>query len=220
MTLLASWVSIDSRRPAAIYIMSDSRISCGNTAKFDFARKVFACKNSTDNFRYCGDLLFPSIVLGQLVDIIDLGVLLKPAATCEQKFEIVFSELVRLFKVYPKNAGITSDALEIIHACRDPNQNFFARKMRWEKHTGLWKASSVTFDDYSNKLFIAGSGAREFNEKFKGYLLSENKKTSRALFHCFWDTLKNIKDRYCGGAPQMVVRYCRQIGLNQSAYRG
>ena len=37
--------------------------------------------------------------------------------------------------------------------------------------------------------------------------MSENQKTSRALFHCFTDTLTNIKDKYCGGAPQLVGLY-------------
>lgn len=41
MTLLASWIAVDSRKPSSIYILSDSRISWGSAAKFDFGKKVF-----------------------------------------------------------------------------------------------------------------------------------------------------------------------------------
>ena len=75
MTLLASWLAVDSRAPSAVYIMSDSRISWDNRAFFDYGKKVFGCKNYPDIFGYCGDVLFPSIVLNQIVDIADHGLL-------------------------------------------------------------------------------------------------------------------------------------------------
>lgn len=48
MTLLSSWLGVDSRHPSSIYILSDSRISWGDKTKFDYGKKVFGCKNSPD----------------------------------------------------------------------------------------------------------------------------------------------------------------------------
>ena len=56
-------------------------------------------------------------------------------------------------------------------------------------------------------LIVLGSGKKEFLDKYKLYSESINKKTSRAVFHCFTDTLSNIHDNNCGGAPQLVGLY-------------
>jgi hypothetical protein len=76
------------------------------------------------------------------------------------------------------------------------------------KTTSKWAANALEFADFSDKLFVLGSGAAEFELKYKKYWESENKKTSRALFHCFNDSLQNIQDICCGGAPQLVGLYC------------
>jgi len=208
MTLLASWIAVDSRRPSSIYIISDSRITWGDTAKFDYGKKVFGCKNSPDIFGYCGDVLFPSIVLNQLVDIADQGLLFQNNWTCEEKSQAVINKLIQSFNNYPSEVkGITSDTLQIIHCSRDDKANFYCKKIKWTKSTKTWSGEAVDFDSYSDKLFVVGSGTNEFLEKHKKYWESENKKTSRALFHCFSDTLSDIKDRYCGGAPQLVGLY-------------
>ena len=155
MTLLASWIGIDSRKPSSIYIMSDSRISWGKTAKFDFGKKVFGCKNSPDIFGYCGDVLFPSIVLNQLIDIADQGLLFGDDWTCEQKSQAVIKKLIQSFNNYPKEVrGIAADSLEVIHCSRDNNANFYCKKMKWTKSTNKWTGETLEFKDHSDKLFI------------------------------------------------------------------
>lgn len=208
MTLLASWIGVDSRKPSSIYVVSDSRISWGNTAKFDFGKKVFGCKNSPDIFGYCGDVLFPSIVLNQLIDIADQGLLFGDKWPCEQKSQAVIDKLIQSFNNYPKIvSNIMADSLQVIHCSRDNEANFYCKKMRWTKSTNKWTGETLNFKSYSDKLFVVGSGASEFLAKYEEYWRSENQKTSRALFHCFTDTLSNIKDKYCGGAPQLVGLY-------------
>lgn len=208
MTLLASWIGVDSRKPASIYIVSDSRISWGNFARFDFGKKVFGCKNSPDIFGYCGDVLFPSIVLSQIVDLADNGLLFKESASCEEKSQAVINKLIQLFNSYPNQVkGITAESLEIIHCSRDKEANFHCQKIKWIKSKNHWSGEKLEFKSYSDKLFVLGSGAPEFLEKYEEYWKSENKKTSRALFHCFSDTLTNIKDKFCGGAPQLAGLY-------------
>ena len=73
MTSLISWIGVDSRAPSSIYLASDSRITWGNKGTWDNARKVFGSTNYPELLGYCGDVLFPSQALGQLIDLIDLG---------------------------------------------------------------------------------------------------------------------------------------------------
>lgn len=58
--------------------------------------------------------------------------------------------------------------------------------------------------DYSGILFSLGTGNSEFTENFKRYDEGPTKGTSRAIFHCFCDTLVNSKEPTVGGAPQLV----------------
>ncbi len=208
MTLIASWIGVDSRKSSSVYIVSDSRISWGDTANFDYGRKVFGCKNSPDIFGYCGDVLFPSIVLNQLVEIADQGLLFKSEWNCSEKFKAVHEKLTEIFNLYPSAVkGITKDILQIIHASRDNEQNFHCQIYEWQRKTGKWESIPTNIKDHSDKLIVLGSGQNEFLEKYKLYWESANKKTSRAIFHCFTDTLADIKDKYCGGAPQLVGLY-------------
>ncbi len=228
MTLLASWIGVDSRKPSSIYIMSDSRISWKERAKFDYGKKVFGCKKSPDIFGYCGDVLFPSIVLSQIIDLADHGLLFNENWNCEQKSQAVINRLIQSFNDYPKEIqGITDDSLEIIHCSRDNEKNFHCKKMKWTKFDNKWAGQDIDIQQHSDKLFVVGSGSSEFLEKYKKYWESENKKTSRALFHCFTDTLSDIKDKYCGGAPQLVglyridnARYYGMIYKNEKYFQG
>lgn len=149
--------------------------------------------------------MFPSIVLNQIVDIADQGLLFEPNWTCEQKFQAVVDKLVQVFNNYPQE--IQPDSLQIIHASRDENENFFCQTIEWWESTQEWTIGTVEFTDHSDKLFVLGSGWSEFLEKFKNYAESENQNTSRAIFHCFIDTLSTMTDEYCGEAPQIVGLY-------------
>ena len=215
MTLLISWVGFDNKKdgpkPASVYIASDSRISWTNNNHFDFCRKVYGFKNSPDILGYCGDVLFPSIVLSQLIDIGDQGLLFNFSATCNEKHAAIKEKLVQLFLRYPKEvSGISTNNLQILHASRDSNKEFHCYILEWIKNTNDFSTKEATFNNFSDKLFILGSGKNEFLKKFDLYQKSINQKTSRALFHCFCDTLSEIKDQYCGGAPQLIGLYRKE----------
>ena len=100
ITLLVSCVAVDYRTPSAKYLLSDSRISWSNNKKYDYGRKVFASQNKTNIFGYCGDVVLPSILLNQLIDIIDLGLFFKPIWNYRKKVSAVIKHLKEAF---PKN---------------------------------------------------------------------------------------------------------------------
>lgn len=68
----------------------------------------------------------------------------------------------------------------------------------------------------SGLLHVLGSGAKEFKDNYIEFQKAENASTSRNVFHCFIYSLENIKDSFCGGAPQLVGLYRKPLsaGIN------
>jgi len=207
MTLLVSWVAVDTHGPSSIYIASDSQISWSASVKFDSGRKVFAFSKWPDILGYCGDVLFPSIAINQIVELADAGLLFEPTYSCKQKFQAIVDKLNDLVSAYPTlHAGLAENSLSVIHASRDPHDNykFFCHSISWSaKHR--WCGKEVAFPDTSRVLFALGSGAVEFKQNYDKYEDGPNKGTSRNVYHCFRDTLTHVKDPYVGGAPQIVA---------------
>jgi len=209
MTLLVSWIGVDTHGTASAYIAADSRVSWGDVANFDHGRKVFAFRDSPDILGYCGDVLFPTMVLSQITEMADRGLLFPYNASCKERFEAIKEKLVQQFQKYPKMVeGITADILQVLHISRDPlnNFNFACWLIEWTRKNG-WAGKCMPMPSKSSVLFALGSGAKEFNENLTRYAKGPDKGTSRSVFHCFCDTLFNIKDENCGGAPQLVGIY-------------
>lgn len=70
-----------------------------------------------------------------------------------------------------------------------------------------WAGKTISLPKTSGVLFSLGSGAKEFNENLVRYKEGPDSGTSRSVFHCFCDTLFNIEDKQCEGAPQLVGIY-------------
>ena len=209
MTLLVAWAGVDSHGPSSVYIASDSRISWGTAASFDYGRKVFSFSRWPDILGYCGDVLFPSIALNQIVELADAGLLFAPTFSCKQKFQAIVDKLNDLFRQYPQlHSGIAENSLSIIHASRDPtdNKKFSCHTISWTSKRG-WHGEERALPNSSDVLFALGTGAREFSENFRRYKVGTNRETSRAVFHCFCDTLTQVADPLVGGAPQLVGIY-------------
>jgi len=209
MTLLVSWIGADTHGTASAYIAADSRVSWANVATFDHGRKVFAFRRSPDILGYCGDLLFPTMVLSQITEMADCGLLFSPNATCKERFEAIKEKLVHQFHCYPRMVeGITAPILQVLHISRDSinNMKFSCWLIHWSRSEG-WSGKSIQMPRKSDVLFSLGSGASEFIENYDRYEKGPDRGTSRNVFHCFCDTLFNIKDKHCGGAPQLVGIY-------------
>jgi hypothetical protein len=103
MTTLISWVGVDSRSASSVYIASDSRISWGSSNCWDTGRKVFASKIRPDVFGYCGDVLFPTQVLGQLIEQIDQSILFSHGEPFRSRAKIVKQALAASLGNIPVN---------------------------------------------------------------------------------------------------------------------
>lgn len=205
MTMLVSWIGVDTHGPTSAYIVADSRISWDTSNTFDFAKKVFAAKKYPEIFGYAGDVLFPSIVLGQIVELIDAGILLNAKMTCDEKNKIIFEKICESLSKYPR-LYIGSD-VQIMHLSRDTEvrgyPEFYHYKLTWNKQKGFM-FEKISIPNKSGLLCVLGSGANEFNKRYLLYQQGTNSNTSRNVFQCFTDTLDNITDIRCGGAPQLV----------------
>jgi len=205
MTLLLSWVGKDSRKISSCYIASDSRISWGGLQSFDYAQKVFAFTKTPDILGYCGDVLYPTIVLNQILSMGEQEILFNSDFDRFKRSEIIFSELKTKFKEYPIEK-VACGQFQIIHISRDNEIDFLCNIFTWSLNDG-WRKEIQKLPCESTKIVALGSGKAEFFERYLEYYKRLNCKTSRALFQCLSDTLLEIKDLQCGGAPQLVGLY-------------
>jgi hypothetical protein len=208
MTLLISWVGVDNHGITSAYIAADSRVSWGEEVNFDHGRKVFAFRCSPDILGYSGDVLFPTMVLSQITEIADRGLLFSFNAPCKERFEAIKEKLIQQFQKYPKMVeSITAPNLQILHISRDPKEKEFACWLiEWNRSAG-WSGRNMQMPQQSDILFLLGSGVPEFKDNFSRYSRGPDHGTSRNVFHCFCDTLFKIKDKRVGGAPQLVGIY-------------
>lgn len=204
MTLLLSWVGIDSRKIASVYIASDSRFSWGNSENFDYGQKVFSFDKTPDILGYCGDVLYPTFILNQILNMAQEEILFGANLNRYKRSEIIFDELKKKFDEYPSKA--LDQSIEIIHISRDNEIDFLCNIFTWNKKNG-WKKEEKEIPNVSDKIIILGSGADEYFEKYKEYYRGNNGKTSRAIFQSLCHTLFKMENQKCGGAPQLVGLY-------------
>ncbi|MBS5417512.1 MAG: hypothetical protein KHX58_07315, partial [Coprobacillus sp.] len=74
---------------------------------------MFASHLYPEIFGYVGDVLFPSIILSQIVEMIDSNILFDKSMDCNQKSSLVFEVLSKSISNYPINC--MSDSMKIIY---------------------------------------------------------------------------------------------------------
>ena len=212
MTLLVSWIAVDSRGPASLYMISDSRLTWAEKDNWDYGKKVFTFSNFPDIIGYCGDVGFPIQVISHIVNLADSGLLFGGIYSSDRKFARIKYKIQELLKSYPKTW--VGQNFHILYGTRSKEKEFACWDLKWDNKSKSWSDSKISYSDYSDKIFVLGSGEDEFLQKYKAYQKSTENRTSRAIFHCFCDTLNSIKDKHCGGAPQLVGLYRIRNAIN------
>jgi hypothetical protein len=204
MTSLASWIGIDSRGQSSIYIVSDSRISWGENAVWNYGRKVFASRTTPEIFGYCGDVLFPSMFLSQVVDSISigqLGDLIDPHGRAEKLLRSAQASR----EGFPRIGD--EDSFSILYCSRSGvgmTSCFRAFLIRYSSKDGSWSLSEEEIPSKSGKIIALGSGSQAIAEWDQRWKASSQGGTSRAFFSAFCDSLASRSDPKTGGAPQLV----------------
>lgn len=220
MTSLIAWWSRDQERFSALHVASDSRISWGSALKrWDAGRKVFAPSRTPDVWAYCGDVVFPALVLSQLASAADQGVLFDPDATPAQRHAIVVNGLKASFN---RRHDAPDESFTILHAARE-GEGKKARPKLWRtaftKKTSTWEDEEVEIDlNRPGVIAIAGSGSVATQAEIDRWKDSYVGGTSRAIYSAFCDAVSSGADPLSGGAPQLGSLYPKQGGRTSGAF--
>jgi hypothetical protein len=170
-------------------------------------RKLFACRRSPDVFAYSGEVLFPSLVLGQIVEAADCGVLMSsddPSAR-HRSFANAVRGSFAVRRVPP------STSFEILHASRASfgmTATFRVWKLSFDFSSRSWKDEEASVPMKESALIVTlGSGESAFRSQIATHLQTSQGRTSRATFWAFCDALRQANDPFTGGAPQLVGIY-------------
>lgn len=216
MTSFVAWVGVDTHGPASLYLASDSRISwsnpsSSNLATWDCGRKVFASQRMPDLLGYVGDVLFPSLVLGQIASAIDCGVMFRKGIMPAERFSRVRDAIEGSF------AGLPSEHqrdLSIVYATREgtgTRSEFFAWVIHWAKTAG-WTHEELRIPLVSGAIKLLGSGMYVVEKWRDRWDFSSQGRTSRAVFSSFCDALSSTTDPLSGGTAQLVGLYRIEAG--------
>jgi hypothetical protein len=205
MTSLAVTLSIDSRGPGGLYIITDSRITWGTSDKhWDAGQKTFASSRTPDVFGFCGDAYFPPAILRQVIDQVNAGLLLAGEITTIERHAIV-SEAFKSAMALTVKVDVPPFA--VFHGARDGHEmrsTFRLFHITYSKADG-WGGGELDLNsDRSYLAHLDGSGKRVIEERRKDWLGTNAEGTSRAAIWAFCDALQSGKDPFSGAPPQLV----------------
>lgn len=209
LTTVIAWVAIDQRGPSSFYLASDSRITWGSRSRrWDVGRKLFACKTSPDIFAYSGEVLFPSLVLGQLTEATDYQLLINNGEEPESRH----AAFVRTIQVSLESRRRAPNYdFQILHAARSGEglaAGFRLWQLSYVADSHSWSDDEIEVrTDRSGLVVVLGSGEISLREHVEKILSTSQGGTSRATFWAFCDALKSQDDPLSGGAPQLIGMY-------------
>jgi len=202
MTSIAVWVGVDSRGPASLHVATDSRVSWGDRDSWDHCSKSFASTTSPDTFSFCGDVLYPSLLLSQFVAALDAGAF---GLHSSERFHSLEALARDTFLSYPKSKACNT--FSVVHCARDGEgmaSQFHVNVLHWSQQSG-WIAEQPKLPTTSSHLVIRlGSGIGSMKAAASRWEQSPSSGTSRAVFSAFVDSLLSGHDIASGGSPQLV----------------
>lgn len=206
MTLLVSWMGVDTHGVSSAYIATDSRLSWGKKYTFDHAVKTFYLRNFPAVVGYYGDSLSALMIISQATNIIDS----MSANSSGMTFDLVvdvFERIIRNGYVnYPAGSVEYSGSVGIVVAGRETieSESFKTATIEIGAPGTPAVKKIIELPLKSGVIHCGGSGNNKFNSKFENYNKLGNANTSRNVFHAFVDSIVNDGDPGVGGPPQVV----------------
>jgi hypothetical protein len=206
MTSLAVSLSIDARGPCALYIITDSRITWQTAGKrWDSGQKAFASRKTPDIFGFCGNAYFPPVILNQMLEQINSGLLFAPDDSAAERHDRV-KEVLGIAVQKQTAAPITP--FTIYHGARDGelmSSRFRVWKTDYSAATDKWYDNEHNLDESKSYLArIDGSGRNAIESRGADWLKTDARDTSRSAVWSFCEALASGSDPFSGGAPQLV----------------
>lgn len=217
MTTLISWVGVDQRAPASLYIASDSRIGWEGEY-WDRGAKTFASPTTPDILGYCGDVVFPALVLPQFVASLGAGLVGK---SWRNRHQALRRLVARSIQKVPRGQRRKFTIVYCGREGKGMEARFRAGLLEYDRSNGVtWRG--VRLPRRSGLLFAGGTGADQVRHHREAWEASVTEGgTSRAQFAAFVDALSQGKDGSSGGPPQLVGLYRISQGRHLgTSYRG
>lgn len=205
MTTLMSWISYSDtgeapHLPRAVHLVSDSKITWGSADKrWEAGRKIFATRTEPHLFGFCGDVVLPALILGQIVSAIDAEILFEPIATAQERQALIFETVKRAIA-----SAVNTPTLDftIHHLFRDqpwPNTSFRAWNMQFDATARTTQAHEVPIPTSTDIIGSFGSGKSAAKAHRDRWEQSDAAGLSRALLASFCDAIRSGDDPLSGG---------------------
>ncbi len=206
MTTLISWIAYDQRGPVSLYVASDSRYSWGNNASWDSGRKVYLSNKYPDILGFCGDVVFCSQVMSQIISYIDACDIFEQKMSSDERFEIVYKLVQRNFGDYPISFAL--DSFKILYATREDKRSFHAYQIHWVKNNPKgqnWTQEKLPIPTETGLIAHLGSGGKKYNNHYESeYRKSEISGLSRSYYSSLCSHILSGKDPSTGGPVQLA----------------
>ena len=207
MTSLIAWVATDNRGQTSFYLASDSRISWSVVNRRDAGRKTYACSAWPHIFAYCGDVLFPTTTITQVMEFVDAGLLEGVSDIANAHIRVL-----SLIQAIQQLSHLPVDHdFSILHASRESRSlttKFHLWEMSYLAKSGVWlDVYHAVPNDHSSLIVARGTGSSVIKQHVARWQNTSLDGTSRAIFSAFCDAILSETDRRSGGAPQVVALY-------------
>ena len=161
---------------------------------------------STQNFLgIAGMVLYPSLILGQLIDLIDAQLFFDPSEDVSEKFGKIAAVLKQSFDGYPKHEKRPFTVVYCTRIGVGMKASFYLATLKWADD--VWSQQIIGMPKQSDLLIALGSGAEKVTSRVEKWHKAQGQRTSRSIFSAFCDSLRAGEDPSVGGGPQLVGLY-------------
>jgi hypothetical protein len=170
---------------------------------------VFAPVAEPHLFGFCGDVVLPALLLGQIVSAIDAGVLFDSAASASDRHNAVSKAVER--GVASAIATPTID-FTIHHLFRErawPDTSFRAWNIFFDTKKRNCTSREVLIPTSTEVIGSFGSGATSAKAHQELWQKSDAAGRSRAILASFCDSITSGDDPLSGGPPQLAALYTK-----------
>lgn len=188
-----------------MYLASDSRLSWGNKGYWDLGRKIFPSEKYGDILGYCGEALFCSQQLSQIVTFIDSCSSFEEKTNPKERSEMIFGLIRDSFGPYPKSFCLPS--FSIFYLTRRQKYDFCAFNIKWSLDNG-WAMDELPVGNSSSLIAVDGSGSAGYKSLHKAEVeTSDFGRHSRGYFYALHRYISGDIDPATGGPPQISCIY-------------